>query len=113
MNTVDRSDRWARLIKRRTEITMTLRHVELEQKDIEAKAASMDQDARASRLTLLRDLSDWYSREFHQVDQALRRVDQNNFSLCIACGAPISTESSAGFPEADLCADCQNLPKQL
>lgn len=78
MNTVNSSDRWARLIKRKTEITMTLRHVELEQKDIEAKAASMDRDARASRLALLRDLSDWYSREYNQVDRALRRVDQNN-----------------------------------
>ena len=113
MNTVNPSYRWTRLIKRRTAITMTLRHVELEQKDIEAKAASMDQDARASRLTLLRDLSDWYSREFNQVDQALRRVDQNNYGVCIVCSAPISAESSAGFPEAELCANCQNLEKNL
>ena len=30
MDTVNPSNRWARLIKRRTEIAMTLRHVELE-----------------------------------------------------------------------------------
>ena len=113
MDTVTSSDRWVQLIKRRTEITMTLRHVELEQKDIEAKAASMDQDARASRLTLLRDLSDWYSREFNQVDQALRRVDQNNYALCSACRAPIPAESSQGFPQAQFCANCQDFQKEL
>jgi RNA polymerase-binding transcription factor DksA len=113
MNTVNPSDRWARLIKRRTEITMTLRHVELEQKDIEAKAASMDRDARARRLTLLRDLSDWYSREYNQVDRALRRVNQSNFRVCIACRAPLSVERLKIFPDAKFCADCQNFQREL
>lgn len=90
MNTVNPPNQWARLIKRRTEITMTLRHVELEKKDIEAKKASMDRDAHARRLTLLRDLNDWYSREINQVDRALRRVDQNNLGASPAVRRPQS-----------------------
>jgi DnaK suppressor protein len=113
MDTVNPSNRWARLIKRRTEIAMTLRHVELEQKDIEAKQASMDRDARARRLTLLRDLNDWYAREFNRLDRALRRVDQDNYGVCIACRAPISVENSEVFPEAQLCAACRSFQRQL
>ncbi len=111
MNTVNQPNRWARLLKRKTEITTTLRHVEFERKNIEAQEASMDRDARASRLALLRDLNDWYSREINQVDRALRRVDQNNSGVCIACRAPISVERLKIFPKAKLCADCQNLQK--
>ncbi len=75
MDTVNPA-KWAQLIKRRSEITMTLRHVERERQDIAAKEQSMDPRARASRLVLLRDLSDWYSQEFIQLDQLLRRVDK-------------------------------------
>lgn len=113
MNTVNPSNRWARLIKRRTEIAMTLRHVELEQKDIEAKQASMDHHARARRLTLLRDLNHWYAREFNRLDRALRRVDRDNYGVCISCGAPISAENSEVFPETRLCADCRSFQRQL
>ena len=112
MNTVNPPNQWARLIKRRTEITMTLRHVELEQMDIEAKEASMDRDARANRLTLLRDLNDWYAREINQVEQALRRVDQNNYGVCVASRAPISAERLEVFREAEFCAGCQNFQEQ-
>ena len=113
MDTVNLPNRWTRLIQRRTEITMTLRHVELEQMNIEAKEASMDREARAARLNLLRDLNDWYAREINQVDQALTRVDQNNPGVCIACRAPISVETLEVFPEAEFCADCENFQREL
>ena len=74
MNTVNSPNQRAQLIKRRAEIALTLRHVKLEQQDVEAKEASMDRDARASRLILLRDLNDWFSHEIAQVEQELRRV---------------------------------------
>ena len=113
MDTVNPPNQWARLLKRRNEITLTLRHVELEQRDIEAKQASMDRDARASRLDLLRDLNDWYLREIGQVDQALVRVDQNNYGVCVACGAPIAAERLEVLPEAEFCADCENFQERL
>ena len=113
MNTVNSPNRWARLIQRRTEITMTLHHVALEQMDIEAKEASMDREARAARLNLLRDLNDWYAREINQVNQALTRVDQNKPGVCVACRAPISVERLVDFPEAEYCADCQNFQREL
>ena len=113
MNTVSPANQWAQLIKRRAEMAMTLRHVEFEQRDIEAKEASMDRDARASRLSLLRDLNEWYSHEISQVDQELQRVGTGNPGLCIACGAPISPLARATYNRADLCAECQNSHKQL
>ena len=113
MNTVNPPDKWAWLIKRRAEIALTLRHLEHEQSDIEAKEASMDRDARQSRLTLLRDLNDWYSREIDQVDQALRRADQNDYGVCRACRGQISVERLDENPGAEYCADCQNCQQQL
>ena len=77
MDTVNPAKR-AQLVKRKSEITMTLRHVERERQDIAAKERSMDPNARASRLVLLRDLSDWYSQEFRQLDQLLRQVEQDH-----------------------------------
>ena len=113
MNTVNQPDRWARLIKRKTEIATTLRHVEFERKNIEAKEASMDRDARASRLALLRDLNDWYAREINQVDRALRRrVNRNNSGVCVACRVPISDERLKIFPEAKFCANCENFQRE-
>lgn len=113
MNTVNPPNQWARLIKRRAEIALTLRHVELEQLDVEAKEASMDRDARASRLTLLRDLNDWYSREINQLDEALRRAGKNGHDICRACGAPISAGRLNDHPGAELCTDCENCQEQL
>jgi len=112
MDTVNPTKR-ARLIQRRSEITVTLRHVEREQQDIEAKQQSMDPMARARRLVLLRDLSDWYSREFKQLDRLLRRVDQKRYRVCMACRAPIAAELLKIFPAAKFCANCQNFRKEL
>ncbi len=91
---------------------MTLRHVESEQNNIETKAASMDQDARASRLDLLRYLNEWYSREITQVDQALLRIDRNNYGICMACHSPIAADRLEISPEAEFCADCEEFQER-
>jgi|GEM_PF-5143695 len=108
MNTVNPTNPRAQLIKRRDEMALTLRHVELQKSDIEAKEASMDREARASRLTLLRDLSQWYAQEIKQVDQALRRVGQVNFAVCSGCGALLTSERHATHSAGKLCVQCQD-----
>ena len=112
MNSVDASTPWARLVKRRNEIAMTLRHVEGQRRDLEGKAASMDREAHASRLDLLRYLYDWYAREMNQVDQALMRFDGHNSGNCMACHAAISAEKLAVSPQAKFCADCAEFQEQ-
>jgi RNA polymerase-binding transcription factor DksA len=107
MNTVSALNPWARLIKRRNEITVTLRHVESEQKNVEAKAATMDRDARASRLDLLRYLNDWYSREITQVNQALERLDRNDYGVCVVCHGAIAAERLEISPETEFCSACE------
>src|SRR5262245_19022241 len=113
MNTVNPRDQVTQLIKRRTEIAITLRHVEREQMDIEAKEASMDREARASRLTLLRYLNDWYLREISEVDRELRRVGPDRCGFCSACHAPVPLEKLAVYSGVSLCADCLKYQKQL
>jgi len=108
MNTVNPSNQRAQLIKRRAEMAQTLRHVELQKSDIEAKAATMDHDARARRLTLLRDLSQWYSHEIKQVDRALRRVGWDNYMVCSVCGAAFISERQTTHSGNKLCPHCQD-----
>jgi RNA polymerase-binding transcription factor DksA len=113
MNTVNSLNPSARLTRRKNEISLTLRHVESELKDLEAKSASMDRDARASRLDLLRYLNDWYSREIVQVDQALKRIDRNDYGTCVACHGAIAAERLEISPETELCAACDAFQERL
>jgi RNA polymerase-binding transcription factor DksA len=113
MNTVNPNFLRAQLIKRRAEMALTLSHVAREQQDVEAKAASMDHSARASRLLLLRDLNEWYAHEISQVDLELQRAGDAIPGSCIACGAPIATATRLPAGRADLCADCQSYQRQL
>jgi len=108
MNTVNPINQRAQLIKRRAEMALTLRHVELQKSDIEAKEASMDREARARRLTLLRDLSQWYSQEIKQVDRALRRVGWDNYTVCSVCGTAFIPSSQTTHSGTKLCAHCQD-----
>lgn len=113
MNTVNPFNQRAQLLKRRAEMALTLRHVAQEQQDVEAKAASMDHYARASRLLLLRDLNEWYARQISAVDLELQRADGIKPGICIACGATTLAAPQAGPSLSDLCADCQSYQRQL
>ena len=113
VNGMDASSPRARLIKRKSEITMTLRHVEFEQQNLAARAMSMDRDSHASRLDLLRYLSDWYSREIILVMQALKRIERNSYGTCVGCDSAIASQRLAIFPEAEFCADCEEFQQRI
>lgn len=53
----------------------------------------------AEQVTLTRQLS--------LVDDALARIDQGTYGVCVECGARIADERLAALPQAALCIECQ------
>ncbi|HET8563807.1 MAG TPA: hypothetical protein VFM35_08060 [Candidatus Binatia bacterium] len=101
------SENFARLMRRKDRITVTLRYVQTEQRDVEDKADSMDQSARKRRLDLLHSLSRSYLDEIERVENALVRIDEYTWKFCSACDAPIEPEWLETVPETEVCRTCQ------
>jgi RNA polymerase-binding transcription factor DksA len=74
-----------KLIRRRGQIVMTLRHLVNEQKQVEQNTDWLDQAAYESRVNLLDRLSDWYATEIGQIDKAIERIENNRYGFCVAC----------------------------
>ena len=113
LSAVKSSDNFARLMRRKEQITATLRHVQTEQRSVEGKADSMDQSARKRRLDLLHYLNRWYLTEIDRVENALHRINQNQYGVCSACNVPIEPEWLETFPETDVCRACQELRERM
>ena len=65
--------------------------------------------------------TDMYDREFtlglaandrellHQVNEALERIEANEYGLCVACKKPIPATRLKAIPHAQTCLKCQEL----
>ncbi len=58
------------------------------------------QEFAADRITLTRDL-------LRQIDEALARIESDQYGLCEACHKPISPRRLRISPWAALCVECQ------
>ncbi|MDH3444185.1 MAG: hypothetical protein OEN50_09710 [Deltaproteobacteria bacterium] len=96
------------LIRRREKIVMTLRHLAKEQAEVERNTDWLDQAAYESRVQLLDRLNGWYVAEIEQIDNALARVEKNNYGLCVACNDPIENRRLDTAPESEFCSGCQS-----
>lgn len=96
-----------RLIKRREQVVMTLRHLDGEQAQVEKNTDWLDQAAYESRVALLDRLVEWYNAEMIQLDKALGRIERHAYGLCAACHDPIAPQRLASAPEAEFCGECQ------
>ena len=84
----------------------------------EEQARALDianDDAKESSDLALRDviqelalkLSDHESQIVADIDQALRRMDEGSYGICISCGHPIDERRLEAMPTARLDAECQ------
>lgn len=46
--------------------------------------------------------------QFHNVERALEKIDNNTYGLCDKCGKPISLERLEALPSANLCFNCKD-----
>jgi DnaK suppressor protein len=96
-----------RLRTRRNEVMMTLEHVQKEQRAIADNKDWIDKAAYQSRVHLLDSLADWYVNETRRIDNALIRIAEGNYGLCLGCRKPIEVGRLETTPEAAFCTQCQ------
>lgn len=109
MNEITTGHYLDKLIRRRGQIVMTLRHLANEQKQVEQNTDWLDQSAYESRVNLLDRLSEWYVTEIGQIDEAIKRIESNRYGVCVACREAIEDASLETAPEAEFCSICQEL----
>lgn len=63
--------------------------------------------------------SDDYERDFslgratdeqkmlYSIDEAMKRIEDGTYGLCVQCGKPISKKRLTAIPQAELCIDCK------
>ena len=62
--------------------------------------SSIDVDTHASIIETL-------ERQLAEIDDALKRVDQSQYGVCLNCGEKIPAERLQAVPSAIYCVDCQ------
>lgn len=45
-------------------------------------------------------------RELSDIEQALRRIDQGRYGMCLSCGGPLGMQRLRAIPEARYCLTC-------
>jgi RNA polymerase-binding protein DksA len=107
MNKIATGRHLDKLMRRRGQILMTLRHLANEQKQVEQNTDWLDRAAYESRVNLLDRLSDWYATEIGQIDKAIERIESNRYGVCLACHETIEEARLETAPEAEFCSTCQ------
>jgi len=102
-----------RLRKRRAEIMTTMQHLEKERRVVDENHDWLDQAAYESRIGLLDRLASWYLDEIARIDQALIRIAENKYGICIGCHEEIEPKRLNITPEASFCAGCQELRENV
>jgi RNA polymerase-binding transcription factor DksA len=101
------------LKKRRNEVMLTLEHVRKEQRAVDENRDWIDRAAYESRIHLLDNLADWYVNETARIDDALIRIAEGKYGICLACQKPIEAPRLEAAPEAIFCAACQAIREEL
>jgi DnaK suppressor protein len=67
----------------------------------------MDQIALACERSLALNRLEWSSFLTRQVSEALKRMDDGTYGLCLQCDRPIAAKRLAALPWAAFCVACQ------
>jgi DnaK suppressor protein len=107
----------AQIVEIRDGLERTLRRLE---RSLEANGGArpreIDQSSvgRLSRIEALQNqgltdsLKERERTQFDEVLQALGRLDDGTYGLCLTCRAPIEHDRLLVFPEARTCSGCRN-----
>ncbi len=113
MNHINHEAYHERLRRRRDEIMMTREHLQEEQRIVDENKDWIDHAAYKSRVELLGNLADWYAKEMARIDDALTRIAEGKYGVCLACHALIEPRRLDTTPEAAFCAGCQQAREEL
>lgn len=113
MNEITTGGHLDKLIRRRSQIVMTLRHLANEQRQVEQNTDWLDRAAYEGRVNLLDRLNEWYTTEIGQIDKAIERIERNRYGFCTACHQAIEGRRLEAAPEVEFCSACQELREEL
>jgi DnaK suppressor protein len=113
MNAIKNEEFYNKLKNRRGEIIRTLEHVQKEQRTVDENKEWIDRAASESRCHLLDSLADWYVHETTRIDDALTRITEGRYGVCLGCHEPIEPHRLETAPDAAFCADCQKIREEL
>jgi RNA polymerase-binding transcription factor DksA len=99
----------ARLKNRRSEVLKALEYVHEQQREIDENKEWVDKAAYLSRCHLLDSLADAYQNESKRINDALQRISEGNFGVCLACHESIQAQRLELALEAAFCAECQTI----
>lgn len=68
-----------------------------------------DRATQESEFSLELRTRDRERKLIRKIDSSLRRIDDDEFGFCEACGAEIGIRRLEARPTADLCVDCKSL----
>lgn len=99
-----------KLLAQRNELLATLADQNEELKKLVGNGESGDDVDIASDTidrALLKSLGDADSRRLQMINNALDRIYQNKYGLCLLCGKSIPETRLEAIPYAALCVECQ------
>lgn len=104
-----------KLLEQRKTILMSLENQDSDMKGLIKPVASGDEIDIASDAvdrTLLGSLGSQDLNLLKQIDNALNRIRQNRYGICVNCGKEISAARLTAIPYALTCIDCANAERK-
>jgi DnaK suppressor protein len=97
------------LLEKKETIIAKLSEVYNESKEVESGIAQDIVDRAESSYTkeFLLSLSDTERAQLFMIDEALRRIEKNEFGICQMCGKNISKKRLDAVPWSPYCIECQ------
>lgn len=95
------------LLKRKTDLEARLKRLQ----DLldDPKSPSFSEQATESEQDEVYEAQGMASeKEIEAINAALRRMDLDEYGMCLSCGNPISEERLDAVPAATLCRECMN-----
>ena len=98
-----------KLLEKKREIGKKLSEFYNESKEVDSGVAQDLADKAESSYTkeFLLSLSASERAQLSKIDDALKRIDKDEFGLCTSCGRPIGEKRLNAIPWASLCIECQ------
>ena len=109
MNKADIEKYKKNLLEKKETIIAKLSEVYNESKEVESGIAQDIVDRAESSYTkeFLLSLSDTERAQLFMIDEALRRIEKNEFGICQMCGKNISKKRLDAVPWSPYCIECQ------
>jgi DnaK suppressor protein len=109
LNKADREKYKKNLLEKKETIIAKLSEVYNESKEVESGIAQDIVDRAESSYTkeFLLSLSDTERAQLFMIDEALRRIEKNEFGICQMCGKNISKKRLDAVPWSPYCIECQ------